>query len=614
MRTNRLKKELKTLDLFCIAAGTMISSGIFILPGMAFAQAGPAVVLAYFFSGILALIGALSLAELVSAMPKAGGDYFFTSRSLGPSFGTIAGFLSWISLSLKTAFAIFGIAEVAHLFWGWDVHLTAIGCTLFFLALNVVGVKASARFEAIIVLFLLTIMSVYVMIGLPRVAVMRFANFTPHGFRSVLGATGFVFVAYGGLLKVATIAEEVHKPKTTIPKGIFAALFVTVSLYTFMMIVTTGTLNAKVLAESLTPIADSAATFLNRPGYILMTFASLLAFISTGNSGFMAASRYPFALSRDHLAPQLFSNINQRFHTPTYALLVTAVIIAASFFLRLDILVKSASAFLILTYLTTNLSVIILRESQIRNYKPYFKSPFYPYIQVIGAILYLLLLVNLGWKVLLVSLTFIAIGLGFYLFYGRMRNRSEYALLHLIERITDRKLVGNHLENELKEILSERDEIVFDRFDHLVDQAVILDIAEKQQQNDFFRLAAATIAERLNLVPTNIEQALRARESESTTALNRFVAVPHLIIEGQKIFDLFIFRCRDGVYFTPEAPAVKAIFILIGTTDERLFHLRALSAIAQIVFQPEFEKHWLKARGPNGIKHLIHLTERQRFH
>ena len=104
-----LKKELTFLDVFCIASGAMISSGIFILPGMAFEKAGPAVIGSYFLAGIIAVIGIMSVAELSTAMPKAGGTFFFIDRSMGPGMGTIGGFAAWFSLAFKSAFALLGI-------------------------------------------------------------------------------------------------------------------------------------------------------------------------------------------------------------------------------------------------------------------------------------------------------------------------------------------------------------------------------------------------------------------------------------------------------------------------------------------------------------------------
>lgn len=80
----KLRKEPGLIDVFCIATGAMVSSGIFVLPGLAHAKAGPSVILSYLIAGVLAGIGMLNAAELATAMPKARGDYFFITRTFSP--------------------------------------------------------------------------------------------------------------------------------------------------------------------------------------------------------------------------------------------------------------------------------------------------------------------------------------------------------------------------------------------------------------------------------------------------------------------------------------------------------------------------------------------------
>ena len=142
----QLKKELSLFDVFCAASGAMISSGLFILPGLAHAYAGPAVVLSYFLAGLLALTGLLSQAELVSAMPKAGGDYFYVTRSMGPGVGTVSGIITWFSLSLKSAFALVGMAAFTALLADIDIRLIAIPLCVFFVGLNVAGLRHMTYF------------------------------------------------------------------------------------------------------------------------------------------------------------------------------------------------------------------------------------------------------------------------------------------------------------------------------------------------------------------------------------------------------------------------------------------------------------------------------------
>ncbi|MHC4483460.1 MAG: amino acid permease, partial [Planctomycetota bacterium] len=100
----QLKKQLSLLDVFAVAAGAMISSGLFVLPAIAYAETGPAVILSYLFASMLMIPSVLSKAELATAMPRAGGTYFFVERSLGSIWGLFGGFASWFSLALKSAF------------------------------------------------------------------------------------------------------------------------------------------------------------------------------------------------------------------------------------------------------------------------------------------------------------------------------------------------------------------------------------------------------------------------------------------------------------------------------------------------------------------------------
>jgi len=104
----KLKRQLNLLDVFCIASGAMISSGLFILPGLAHNKAGPAVIISYLVAGLLSSAGMLSIAEMTTATPKAGGDCFTIIRSMGPTGGTVAGLLSWFSLSMKSLFVLVG--------------------------------------------------------------------------------------------------------------------------------------------------------------------------------------------------------------------------------------------------------------------------------------------------------------------------------------------------------------------------------------------------------------------------------------------------------------------------------------------------------------------------
>ncbi|MFH1616697.1 MAG: amino acid permease [Planctomycetota bacterium] len=610
----KLKRNLGLLHVFCIASGAMISSGLFILPGLAYSKAGPVVIFCYFLAGLLSIPGMLSLAEMTTAMPKAGGDCFAIIRSMGPSVGTVAGLLSWFSLSMKSAFALVGMSVFTILFVKLDIHVIALFFCLIFLLINLIGIKEAGRAQVLLVAGLFLLMLLYIVFALPEVKIERFSPFAPKGLTSVFFTTGFVFVSYAGLLKIASVAEEIKHPAKNIPLGMILSLLVVSVFYTLMVFVTTGVLEADSLSQSLTPISDGAEVLMGSVGKIALGIAAILAFLSTANAGIMTAARSLIPLSRDGLLPAFFSRVNTRFGTPHNALLITAAFIIFSLFLKLEILIEAASAVLILTNLLACTSVIILRESRLHNYQPRFRAPLYPWMQILGIVGFGFLIIEMGLEALLISCILIIIAIFVYWFYGRIRANREYALLHIIERVTAKELTTYSLESELREIIRERDDIIKDRFDRITERCAVLDITEAASLEDFFNMAANAFSDRLNLDPSVMCNLLAQREKQTSTVLNPNLAIPHIIIDGEKIFDILLVRARKGIAFSPEYPNVHIVFVLAGTRDERNFHLRALSAIAQIVQNPGFEKKWMTARNEQALRDIVLLGTRRREH
>jgi len=607
----QLKKELNLLDVFCISSGAMLS-GLFILPGLAHAQAGPAILVSYILAGLIALTGMLSQAELASAMPKAGGTYFYVTRSMGPAVGTVYGLITWLSLSLKSAYELLFMATFAVLLVHINVHLAAVVLCLVFLGVNLIGIKEAGRVQLFLVFALLAVLLFYVGWGLPQTDVHHFQPFTPKGLGAIISTAGFVFISFGGLLKVASVAEEVKDPGRALPLGMILSLVVTGALYLGVIFVTIGILGGR-LDDSLTPISDGAAGFLGRFGEVVYGIAAVLAIISAANAGIMSASRYPLALSRDEMLPEHLGRINARFNTPHVSIFVTGALIIAAMFMKIDILVKAASSVLILTYVFSCLAVVILRESRLQNYRPQFRAPLYPWIQAVGFIGCILLLFELGREAMAASLILFVAGLFVYWFYGRIRATREYALLHLVERVTAAELTNHHLETELKEIVRERDDILKDRFDHIIEECHVLDIDEAISMEEFFRLAADKMAAKLDVEPTTLLKLFLDREKESSTVLNPFLAIPHILVDGEHHFDILLARSREGIVF-PEAPKVHTVFVLVGTKDERPFHLRSLAAIAAIVQDPDFEHRWMAAKSPAALRDIVLLGKRKRHH
>jgi len=608
-----MKKSLGFIDVFCIASGAMISSGIFVLPGLAFALIGPSMIISYLIAGLLAMIGVFSVIELATAMPKAGGDYYFLTRSLGPLVGTVAGLLSWLALSLKTAFAVFGLAEVVFLLSGERVPLfaTAIPVTLFFVILNIKGTEAAAKFEVILVLGLLFLMGIYFAMGVPHIEASHFAPFISKGGGSILSTAGFVFVSFGGLLNIATISEEVRNPRKNIPAGFIAATITITLLYALLLVVTVGILPADRLSGSFTPIADAARIFSGTIGYVAITVAAVLAFVTTANAGIMSASRYPLALGRDRLLPSITCKTNKK-GAPTVAILLTGIIILLALLLDIEKLVKAASAVVISSYILSALAVLVMRKSKLTNYRPSFRVPLSPWLPGIGMACFAFLIYDMGMAAVEISLGLVILGILFYLFYGRKRTNMDYALLHLIEQVVNRKISTGSLEKELYKIIHNRDEMKHDAFDEILKTADAIDLTPNATPEILLHTVAQTLEKYLPLSEDEICTKFTEREQQGHCVLTPFVAIPHIIVEGEKLFHILLVRSKNGVAFENDI-SLKAFFVIVGSPDMRGMHLKALAAIAHIVQHPEFEKRWISAKNEEQLKDILLLSERVRM-
>lgn len=616
-----LKRELGLPHVFSIAAGAMISSGLFVLPALAYARAGPSVVLAYLAAGLLMIPSMFSVLELATAMPRAGGTYFFVERSLGSAAGVVSGISDWFTISMKAAFALIGIGAFAELVHSGvtelEIKLIAIGFCAVFTVLNLLSVRGTARLQVVLVVGLVTILLLFLVRGFESVDVHRYSPFfhRDRGFLDFAATTGLVFISYGGLTKVAGVSEEVRQPGKTLVSGILLAFVVVNVLYILVVFVTVGLLDREVLMAPLmlTPIATASRVTMGTFGVVVTSIGAMLAFVTTANAGIMAASRSPMAMSRDGLLPAFFGRTSTRFGTPYRSVLTTGAFMAVAIaVLPIELLVKSASTMLLLLFILLSISVIVMRESRLSSYRPVFRSPLYPWPQVVGILAYGGMLALMGPIPLLITLGFLVTALIWYLIYVRIRVTRESALVHVVERLTARELAGDGLGRELREILLRRDQVTEDRFDHLVRQADILDIAEALSDDGAFERVAQILAPRLDVPPDVMRRMLLERERISSTVIRPGLAIPHVVVPGKARFEILPVRARQGITFPGTPEPVHTVFVLAGSADQRNYHLRALMAIAQIAQEPEFDTRWMRARGVEELRSILLLSNRER--
>jgi len=623
-RSQKLRKELTLFDVYAVSTGAMFSSGFFLLPGIAAAHAGPAVVLAYFFAAFFILPAMFSVAELSTAMPKAGGAYYYIDRAMGPMAGTVGGIGTWLALVLKSAFALVGMGAYLAFFVEVPIRTLAVVLTLVFMGVNIFGAKETTGIQRVLVTALVAIMVFFVIQGLAEVWSLggdnlrqQYSPFMPFGVTGLASTVGLVFVSYAGLTKVASISEEVKNPDRNLPLGMVLSLLTATFVYVVGVFIMVAVLEPTELRSDLTPVATAADAFfdwLPEPtGLILIVVAATAAFASTGNAGIMSASRYPLAMARDRLVARQFATIG-RFSTPTLAIVVTAICMIA-FIVLFDVegIAKLASAFQLLLFSMLNLTVIIMRESGIASYDPGYRSPLYPWMQIFGLLGPLWLIAEMGELAILFTFGMIAAGLVWYFYYAREKVARSGAIFHVFERLGRRRFEG--LDRELRGILKEKGLRAEDPFDQIVARATVIDAARDQDYDDLVFLACTRMAERLNVDSQTLREQLFMGTRLGDTPVSGGVALPHVRLPELGSAEMVLVRSTHGLRVPYAEDVIHAVFFLVSPEDEPRQHLRILAEIAGRVDEEGFMERWLRAEGREelratllGEQNLLHLV------
>ncbi|MFB6157826.1 MAG: APC family permease [Haloferacaceae archaeon] len=436
--TKDLERDLGLYATLTVSIGAMIGSGIFVLPGLAAKKAGPAVVLAYLLAGLLVLPAALSKAEMATALPEAGGTYLYIDRAMGPLPGTVAGIGAWFSLVFKSAFALVGLGAYLLVLVAVPeglLTLVGLGLGVLLVVVNVVGVKQSGRLQAVVVSLVLLVLVGFVLDGSTYVDGANLRPFLTHGPSGLLSATGFVFVSYAGVTKIASVAEEVEDPGRNIPRAMLGSVVAMMLVYTLVVFVLVGVAPSKRIHESLTPMAAAAESFAGPVGEFALAVVAVLALASMANAGVLSSSRFPFAMSRDALAPERLQRVHSRFKTPVWAIAITGVLLLALIaFVPVLELAKLASAFKILVFMFINVALVAFRESELAWYDPEFVAPGYPWVQAFGVLGGGVLLTQMGPIALFGAAGIVVMGVVWYRLYGRSRTEREGAALDAIRR------------------------------------------------------------------------------------------------------------------------------------------------------------------------------------
>jgi basic amino acid/polyamine antiporter, APA family len=424
----KLERSLPLISVIAISIGGMLGSGIFVLPGLAAAKTGSSVWLAYLLAAVCILPAALSKSELATAMPSSGGTYVYIERAFGPIFGTIAGIGLWLSLLLKSSFALVGFSAYLSILVNIDTHFMKYVAIFFLgiiLLLNILGIKKVGKVQIVVVSISLIGLVLILIFGTPRVDPNLLDPFLIDGNIGLISTVAFVYISYAGVTKVAAIAGEIKNPNKNLPRAMILSLVIMTLIYVFVAFVLVGNIPMDFLKTDIKPIYTVSNLLGGKYVGYTAAVVGVITLISMANSGVLAASRFPFAMSRDKLLPTFMSIIHAKYLTPVVTIVMTCIAMTiVILFLDVEKIAKLASAFMVMMFVAVNAAVIVLRETSVQWYNPPYRSPLYPFVQIFGIISGIILLVFLGIMPFIAILIIIALGFIIYFYFGTKTART----------------------------------------------------------------------------------------------------------------------------------------------------------------------------------------------
>jgi len=458
-----LRRTLGPGQLVALGIGAIIGAGLFSLTGIAAAEhAGPAVVYSMIFAAIGCAFAGICYSEFSTMIPIAGSAYTYSYATMGEFMAWIIGWdlvleyavgastvaVSWSKylVSLLKDFGITFPAQFAasrfepitlpgtKIVINGTINLPALFIVILISLLLIVGIKESARVNAVIVVIKVSVVIIFIILGW---AYINPANHTPFippntgevgtfGWTGIFRGAGVVFFAFIGFDAVSTAAQETKKPQRDMPIGIIGSLAVCTILYVLFSYVLTGIVNYKELNDAA-PVAlavDRTAYTWLKPA---LKFAIIMGYTSVILVMLLGQSRVFFSMSRDRLLPKVFSDIHPKFRTPWRSNLLFMVFTGVfAAFAPISALGEMTSIGTLFAFVLVCIAIMIMRKTHPELHRP-FRTPMVPLIPILGIGFNLWMMYFLGWTNWARLMGWMAIGMIVYFMYSRKHSTVQIA-------------------------------------------------------------------------------------------------------------------------------------------------------------------------------------------
>ncbi len=402
-----LPQTLSLLDATMINVGSMIGSGIFIVPATValYLDSSLLVIAVWIFGGCISLFGALSIAELGAMMPKDGGQFVYLREAYHPFFGFLYG---WTNFAVIMTGSIAAVAVGFATYLGYfiplnalEIKIIAIGSILFLTTMNSLSVRFGAMFQNIftfVKIFCLTVMIVLPFV-LKGSSLSNFAPiFSGYSAWELTGPLGLALIAvlwaYDGWIEITFVAGEVEDPQKNIPLSLIISTLMVVALYVLVNVACIYILSLANMARSQLVASDAATVILGAAGASVVALAVMISMIGANNGFIFTGARIYYAMAREGLFFRSVANVHPELRTPHISLIAQGIwacaLVLTGTFEQLFTYVVFASW---LFYALSCGAVIILRKKFSDRPRPY-TAWGYPFSPIAFILFSLYLVVN----------------------------------------------------------------------------------------------------------------------------------------------------------------------------------------------------------------------------
>jgi APA family basic amino acid/polyamine antiporter len=463
-----LDRNIGLLGALAIGIGTMIAAGIFVLSGLAVANVGTVAIVSFVLAALVAALTAAAYAEFSSIYFESGGGYMYVAETFDTDLVYIMGWTMIVGYPASAAFYlasfsdwfyrfIYPVLNIPQAIPYWIPGIVILGLLVY---INMRGSEESSQFQIVVTSAKLVLLVVFLYGGLQAFnADIVATSFAQHiGDVAQIGATSaLVFITFIGFSAIATNADEIKDPGTTIPRALYLSMVVVIVFYTFVVLVVVVAINdqqflsflaANTNLGGLTPtqyvaqngevsMALAAQYYLGNIGFYVIIVGALFSMLSAANATILAGSRVKLALARRNHLPEQFEDLHPEHGTPYKSVLLTGGFIFVFIFiftvlfgevpgavevrplfsqplfglhLGLGGVTEVANVLLLAGFSVVNVAIVFSRR-KFPDIERRFTVPFVPVVPAIAVVANIGLIFSLGWQTIALGLIAEAVGI-----------------------------------------------------------------------------------------------------------------------------------------------------------------------------------------------------------